>query len=88
MVEPSVTSPSDPAADGQPAGWWDEVNRLDLAVYAAIAATSTPTLDPAFRRLSRAADYSKLWLASAALLAATAERPAGEPPSTAWPRPG
>ena len=75
MVEPSVTSPSDPAAEGQPAGWWDEVNRLDLAVYAAIAATRTPTLDRAFRRLSQAADYSKLWLASAALLAAAGGGP-------------
>jgi undecaprenyl-diphosphatase len=61
----------DPASETEPAGWWSEVNRLDLAVYAAIAATPTPTLDRAFRRLSRAADHSKLWLASAALLAAT-----------------
>ena len=66
-----MTSPSDQAAETEPARWWGEVNRLDLAVYAAIAATSTPTLDRAFRRLSKAANYSKLWLASAALLAAT-----------------
>jgi membrane-associated phospholipid phosphatase len=58
-------------AETEPVGWWGEVNRLDLAVYAAIAATSTPTLDREFRRLSNAADHSKLWLASAALLAAT-----------------
>jgi len=50
-------------------GWWAEVNSLDLAVYAAIAATPTPTLDCVFRRLSRAADNSKLWIASAAALA-------------------
>ena len=50
-------------------GWWAEVNSLDLAVYAAIAATPTPTLDGVFRRLSRAADNSKLWIASAAVLA-------------------
>ena len=43
--------------------------RIDTAVYAAIAATPTPTLDRAFRRLSRAADHSKLWLGSSALLA-------------------
>ena len=49
--------------------WWAEVNSLDLAVYAAIAATPTPTLDCVFRRLSRAADNSKLWIASAAALA-------------------
>ena len=42
---------------------------LDVACYAAIAATPTPTLDRAFRRLSRAADHSKLWLGSSALLA-------------------
>jgi membrane-associated phospholipid phosphatase len=50
-------------------GWWAEVNSLDLAVYAAIAATPTPTLDRVFRGLSRAADNSKLWIASAAVLA-------------------
>ena len=66
-----MTSLSDPANETEPAGWWSEVNRLDLAVYAAIAATPTPTLDRAFRRLSHAADYSKLWLASATLLATT-----------------
>ena len=52
-----------------PEGWWAEVNSLDLAVYAAIAATPTPTLDRVFRRLSGAADNSKLWIASAAVLA-------------------
>ena len=40
-------------------------------MYAAIATTPTPTLDRAFRQLSRAADHSKLWLAAAGLLAAT-----------------
>jgi membrane-associated phospholipid phosphatase len=50
-------------------GWWGELNRLDLAVYGAIAITPTPTLDRVFRRLSRAADHSKLWIASAAVLA-------------------
>jgi undecaprenyl-diphosphatase len=53
----------------EPEGWWAEVNSLDLAVYAAIAATPTPTLDRIFARLSRAADNSKLWIASAAVLA-------------------
>jgi membrane-associated phospholipid phosphatase len=53
----------------EPEGWWAEVNSLDLAVYAAIAATPTPTLDGVFRRLSRAADNAKLWIASAAVLA-------------------
>ena len=66
-----MTSLPDSASEGEPAGWWSEVNRLDLAVYAAIAATPSPTLDRAFRRLSRAADHSKLWVASAAVLATT-----------------
>ena len=52
-----------------PQGWWAEVNNLDLAVYAAIAATPTPSLDGVFRRLAQAADNSKLWIASAAALA-------------------
>jgi len=50
--------------------WREEADRLDLAVYAAIAATSTPTMDEALRRLSGAADHSKLWLGASALLAA------------------
>ena len=52
------------------ANWRAELRRLDVGVYAAIAATPTPRLDRAFRRVSRAADHSKPWLASAALLAA------------------
>jgi membrane-associated phospholipid phosphatase len=53
---------------GGPA-WLDEVGRLDQACYAAIASTSTPTLDRAMAELSRAADYSRLSLAAAAGLA-------------------
>jgi undecaprenyl-diphosphatase len=48
---------------------WGELNRLDTAVYAAIARTPTPGLDQALGRLSRAADFSKLWLGSASALA-------------------
>lgn len=51
------------------AGWRESVRRLDAAVYTAISDTPTPGLDHAFRGLSRAADHSKLWLASAGLLA-------------------
>ncbi len=47
----------------------EEVRRLDVAVYEAIAATPTPVLDSALSRLSRAADYSRLSLASATALA-------------------
>ena len=49
--------------------WIEDAERLDLAVYAAIARTSTPSLDAAMSRLSRAADYSRLSVTSAALLA-------------------
>jgi membrane-associated phospholipid phosphatase len=47
----------------------EEAERLDVAVYAAIAATPTPTLDRAMAQLSRAADYSRLSLTAAGLLA-------------------
>jgi undecaprenyl-diphosphatase len=53
-----------------------EAERLDLAVYRAIADTRTPTLDAAFGRVSRAADYSRLSIA-AALALALAGGPAG-----------
>jgi membrane-associated phospholipid phosphatase len=46
-----------------------ELADLDRAVYGAIAATETPTLDRAMRTLARAADYSRLSMASAAALA-------------------
>jgi membrane-associated phospholipid phosphatase len=49
--------------------WLEEAERLDLAVYGAIATTPTPTIDEALRRLSNAADYSRLSIASGALLA-------------------
>lgn len=51
------------------ARWLDEVQAVDAAVYAAIAAGETPALDTAMRGLSRAADHSKLWFAIAAALA-------------------
>jgi undecaprenyl-diphosphatase len=49
--------------------WVEDVERLDLAVYAAVARTPTPALDAAMSRLSHAADYSKLSLSAAGLLA-------------------
>jgi membrane-associated phospholipid phosphatase len=53
---------------GSPA-WLEEIERLDVACYAAIASTPTPRLDRAMARLSNAADFSKLSFASAAGLA-------------------
>ncbi len=49
--------------------WVDEVERMDVAVYSAIAGTPTPRLDHALRRLSHAANYSRLSIASGAVLA-------------------
>jgi undecaprenyl-diphosphatase len=46
-----------------------ELERLDHAVYEAIAATPTPRLDGAMRRLSEAANYSRLSLTASAILA-------------------
>jgi len=40
-----------------------------VAVYAAVAATPSPSLDRAMSKLSRAADHSKLSIAAAGLLA-------------------
>jgi membrane-associated phospholipid phosphatase len=50
-------------------GWLVDAERLDLAVYAAIANTPTPALDRVLGRLTRAADHSKLSLAAAGMLA-------------------
>src|SRR3954471_12712563 len=40
-----------------------ELGQIDLAVYRAIAGSRTPTLDRPMRRLSAAANWSRLWLA-------------------------
>ena len=52
--------------------WLDDAKIVDAAVYAAIAQTDAPALDSAMRRLTRAADHSKLWFATAAGLASFA----------------
>ena len=57
-----------------PPRWLADAERLDHAIYGAIAVTETPTLDRAMNRLTRAADHSKLSFASAALLAVTQGR--------------
>ena len=49
--------------------WLSEAKALDSAVYEAIAASETPSLDVGLRDLSRVADQSKLWFATAAALA-------------------
>ncbi len=55
--------------------WLLDSERVDVAVYAAVAATPTPALDRGLSRLSRAADHSGLWLGGAAALAALRGRP-------------
>jgi membrane-associated phospholipid phosphatase len=52
-------------------GWLADAERIDVAVYAAISQTPTPSLDLAMSRLSRAADHSKLSMAAAGTLAAS-----------------
>ena len=48
--------------------WLRDVQRVDEAVYAAVASTPTPALDAGMRRLSGAADGSKLWMGAAAAM--------------------
>ncbi|CAM5552484.1 phosphatase PAP2 family protein [Streptomyces narbonensis] len=52
-----------------------DLRAVDGAVYAAVAATPTPTLDTALRRLSTAANHSKISFATAAALALVPGRP-------------
>jgi membrane-associated phospholipid phosphatase len=51
------------------AGALHELGALDRATYEAVADTPTPQLDGLFRRLSNAANHSRLWLGIAAALA-------------------
>ena len=46
-----------------------ELGAVDRAVYQAVANTPTPQLDNHVRRLSNAANYSRLWLGLAAVVA-------------------
>jgi undecaprenyl-diphosphatase len=50
--------------------WLLDAERVDHAIYAAVAATPTPALDRAMSALSHAADRSALWIASAAAMSA------------------
>jgi membrane-associated phospholipid phosphatase len=67
---PQTSAALDPHVSPPLQAWWEDANRLDVAVYAAIATTPTPAMDMALRRLSRAADHSRLWVGCAAVLAA------------------
>ena len=45
--------------------WLSEAKSVDVAVYAAVADSETPRLDEAMRRLTGAADRSKIWFGAA-----------------------
>src|SRR5215207_813714 len=49
--------------------WGEQLQALDAAIYAAVAASPTPTFDRALGSLSRAANHSRLWMGAAAVLA-------------------
>lgn len=49
--------------------WLLDAERIDVALYAAVAATPTPALDRELTALSHAADRSRLWMGAAAALA-------------------
>ncbi len=67
----------DPSASvAAPLRWLKDLERIDSAIYRAIAETPTPALDQTLRRISQAADHSKLSMAAAAALAVRG-RPAG-----------
>lgn len=66
MSEATIIGGGVPVAES---GVVAELMRLDEAVYRTIAQTPTPTIDAGLRRLTRAADYSKIWLGTAAVLA-------------------
>ncbi len=70
--EPGPSAAKDEAAARR--GLLAEADRLDQAIYGAIAAADTPRLDVAMRRLSAAANWSRLSMLAAALLAATCGR--------------
>jgi undecaprenyl-diphosphatase len=63
-----------PPTSPRRARWLEDVERVDVALYAAIAQTPTPALDRSMARLSHAADYSRLSLVAATALAVTGGR--------------
>ncbi|MGA5193953.1 phosphatase PAP2 family protein [Streptomyces exfoliatus] len=73
MTETSTTSTT--STTGPLRGVLKDLRAMDGAVYAAVAATPTPTLDTGLRRLSHTADHSKISFALAAGLALVPGRP-------------
>lgn len=58
------------AREAEPPSVLHDLTNLDVALYNAIAATPTPTLDEPLRRLSDLASHSKLWLLIAGIMSA------------------
>ena len=53
----------------------DELDRLDRDIYGAIADSPTSTIDAPLQRLSNLANYSKIWIAAAAVISVLGGRP-------------
>jgi membrane-associated phospholipid phosphatase len=66
--------PTDSTLDHNPT-LLEQLNGLDQNLYTAVARSQTPALDEPLRRLSNAANYSRLWLGIAAGLAIFGGRP-------------
>ena len=63
-----------------------DAHALDESVYDAVARTSTPALDGPVTWISNAANYGKLWVGIAAVLALRAVRGVDERPcAPCWP---
>ena len=77
-MSPPERPPGDPSSERDPSerdpepGLLGEINRLDTAVYSAIARSPTPSIDEALRKLSSAADKSKISVVVAASIALAA----------------
>jgi membrane-associated phospholipid phosphatase len=68
MTRPEPLADTDEAT-GSRRPWLADAQRIDEAIYRAVAATPTPTLDRGLRLLSNSASYSRLWFGTAGVLA-------------------
>jgi undecaprenyl-diphosphatase len=69
VVADSAALPPVPGRAGHSRAWIDDVKKVDEALYSAVVRTPTPRLDRSMSSLSQAANYSRLWIGSAAVLA-------------------
>lgn len=66
MSRPDISSGDQPISRYR--RWAEETERIDAALYTTIAGIPTPALDKSMRRLSHAANYSRLSIAAAMVL--------------------